>query len=172
MARHYVTLPVEAFNSFDLPPICFITGEREGVVWRKKVFRWTPPWILLLIICFPVGVLVSVWLHRAVRVQVPVTEAARVRWLFAEQAGGLAVLGALLGGFAAFSFAATGSASIATALAIASAVFPLGLFVVAWRYQGPRVRRIDEAGVELVLRREAVADALRAHFDDLLVEAP
>ncbi|MCP4872899.1 MAG: hypothetical protein GY898_29765 [Proteobacteria bacterium] len=170
MARHYVTLPVAAVNSFDLPAICFVTGSRERISWRKRVYRWSPPWILLLIVCFPVGVFLSVWLHRQVRVEVPVSDAAWRAWKLADNAGGLSVLATLIGGGIALALADSGATVAAGVVAIGAVLAPFVAFLVARRFKGPSVRRITDDSIEFIIRNTEVADAIRRHFGDLIVE--
>ncbi|RKG63079.1 hypothetical protein D7V80_32075 [Corallococcus sp. CA054B] len=42
---HLVYLLIQEMNAFDLPPVCLITGERQGVVFKPVAFSWYPPWI-------------------------------------------------------------------------------------------------------------------------------
>jgi len=172
VAGHYVTIPVEAFNSFDLPAVCLITGVREQIGWRKRLYRWTPPWVLLLIVCFPVGAFVTVWLHRAVRVEVPISDAAWRKWKLSDSAAALSAVG-VVGGLSLAAFTGSaGHSTLAWVLFVGALLLPFAAFLLVRPWQGPRIRRIEGGMVELILRNEEAADVLRAHFADVLREAP
>ena len=44
-----LTLPINELNSFDLPPVCLIIGQRESVSFHKVKFAWYPRWVPALI---------------------------------------------------------------------------------------------------------------------------
>jgi hypothetical protein len=168
MARHYVILPVEAVNSFDLPPVCVISGVRDRIHWRVRKYRYTPPWVLLLILCIPVGLLLSAWLHRSVRVELPLTDAAWRKWRLADSAAALSVVGVMVGGTISLNLAAVGLANAAWGAGIASLLLPIVAFLGVRRWVGPRVRRIEGEMIEFVFRNGDVAEVFRRHFSDVL----
>jgi hypothetical protein len=43
-----ITIPSNELNSFGLPPVCVVTGSREGVVFKPVKFSWYPRWVSYL----------------------------------------------------------------------------------------------------------------------------
>jgi hypothetical protein len=164
---HEVVIPAGELNEFDLPPVCVITGEREGVVFKPVKFTWYPTWIAFVALCnLLIGMIVASVMTRRVRGTLPFTEAAWARWRRGQVFMAIAaVLGLALFFLSILLFMAdeTGTRGL-LALGLGAAL-PLGVWLKWVRGQGPYAVSIDK-GLDLVLAipHGVAAHAITTHF--------
>jgi len=89
-------LPINEMNSFDLPPVCLITGERNDVTFRRVKFSWYPRWIAALILV-PYGglllaLIVALILTKRAAGELPFSDEGWSRWRLAKAMMPVAVL--------------------------------------------------------------------------------
>ena len=78
-----------------LPPVCMITGEPTLETKRHK-FRWTPPWVnLLLMACVLPGLIAALILRQQMTMDVPVAPRKRYHWLWRQLFSTLGVIGCI-----------------------------------------------------------------------------
>ncbi len=172
MTRTPIWLPIDAVNSFDLPEVCSLTGERGPVRWRRRMHRYAPPWAIATILIPPVALVALPALRRIVRVELPATDAALAKWRLADQLGGLSFALALL--------FALGAATVGLGLPIvwgfaflgAALVVPFAGFLAYRGFRGPTLRKIRGDHVEVIVFNEDAAAAWRAHFAGVVEGAP
>ncbi len=79
-----------------LPPVCMITGEPTNQTKRHK-FRWTPPWVsLLLMACVLPGLIAAMILRKQITINVPVAERKRYHWLWRQLFSSFGVIGCIV----------------------------------------------------------------------------
>ncbi len=79
-----------------LPPVCMITGEPTQATKRHK-FRWTPPWVnLLLMACVIPGLIAAMILRQQITMDVPVAERKRYHWLWRQLLSSFGVTGCIV----------------------------------------------------------------------------
>ncbi|WP_147441749.1 hypothetical protein [Corallococcus exercitus] len=163
-AMHQIDVPSGELNEFDLPPVCVVTGERQGVVFKPVKFSWYPRWIgFLFLLNVLIAIIVASAMTKRVKGTLPFTEEAWSRWRRGQILTSISAVTAL--------------ALLVTAIAllVAEEPLPLGLVVLAlgvavplltWiffaRGRGPQVLRIDKDAIALAIPN---ADAARTIMD-------
>ncbi|HYV48694.1 MAG TPA: hypothetical protein VFA20_27740 [Myxococcaceae bacterium] len=168
-----LTLPVNEMSSFDLPPVCLITGERTGVSFRKVKFAWYPRWIPALIFV-PFGglllaAIVAMILTKKAAGELPFTDAGWSKWRLAKIMVGLDVLWVIFAMFAGIGLlaAAEGSAggTAAGVLALASMVaVPVVIYFLFQRKKMITPTRITDTELTINVPNEEAAMAIRQHL--------
>lgn len=146
-----VTIPSGELNEFDLPPVCIITGEREGVVFKPVKFSWYPRWIgFLVLLNVFIALIVASAMTKRVKGTLPFTEAAWSRWKRGQVimiAACVLALALFFGGLALLL------GEDPTPLGFVSLALCVALPVAAWIYflrdRAPRVVRIDKEAIVL-----------------------
>ncbi len=155
-----VTIPSKELTPYDLPPVCVVTGAREGVTFRKVKFQWVPPTARFLVVfCGLIGIIAMFAMQKRVEGELPFSEEGWQRW----RSGKMLVAGGL-GGFlvALFAglFAMSGHSGQGFGLGLIGAGFVLLIAaLVMARGRGPMCKRIDDESIELELPS---ADAVAA----------
>ncbi|NPC72885.1 hypothetical protein HPP05_24360 [Corallococcus exiguus] len=163
---HHIDIPSGAMNEFDLPPICIVTGEREGVVFKTVHFSWYPRWIgFLALLNLLIAIIVAAAMTKRVKGTLPFTEEAWSRWKRGQIIMGVSVVAGIALLILAFSLLASDAPEWQGLVALASSV---ALPVLAWvfflRARGPQVRRIDPDNISLAIPNGPAAYAITDHF--------
>jgi hypothetical protein len=166
-----LTLPKNELSSFDLPPVCLITGERTGVSFRKVKFAWYPRWVAALIFV-PFGglllaAIVAMILTKKAAGELPFSDAGWSKWRLAKIMVGLDVLWILVTMFAGIGFAASESelGGVISALLFFSMVaVPIAVYFVFQRKKMVLPTRITETELTIKIPSEEAAAAIRQHL--------
>ncbi|WP_404365792.1 B-box zinc finger protein [Corallococcus coralloides] len=178
---HHVFLLIQEMNAFDLPPVCVITGERQGVVFKPVAFSWYPGWasrflflgvlVLPLVpllpiasIVLPIALIVASVMTRQAKGTLPFTEEAWSRWrrtrvirpiAFAAGAGLLIMAAAVL------------AAGERMPLGLGALALGVALPALAWVFssQGPQLQGSREDALVLYIPNGAAAQAITSHFE-------
>ncbi|AFE03688.1 hypothetical protein COCOR_00750 [Corallococcus coralloides DSM 2259] len=163
---HHVDIPPGELNEFDLPPICIVTGERQGVVFKPVNFTWYPRWIgFLALLNLLIAIIVASAMTKRVTGTLPFTEEAWSRWKRGQVIMVVSVVVAIALLILAFSLLASDAPEWLGVVALASSV---AVPVLAWVYflrgRGPQVRRIDKDNLSLAIPNGPAAYAIAGHF--------
>lgn len=166
-----VTVPIQELNSFDLPPVCVVTGSDVDVTFHKQRFTWTPPWVYLLILV-PAGglvlaAIVSLLVRRRVEGELPYSELGRSRFQLARVARPVSVLLLIVG--------CVGSSMLLVADSdgplgnLGPPAFLLSVLLPIATYIGTRkwvvmATRISKTHVDLRVGSDHAAQAITAHL--------
>ena len=165
-----VSIPVQEINAFDLPPVCVVTGEEEGVTFRKRQLLWTPPWVWVLIFV-PFGglllvLIASLVLRKRVQAELPFSAAGWARYQRMRWMRPLSIVGLIFGVVTSFTLmAAEGSVRAAAyPLFLASIAFPFAV-VILTRKSVVQASRITDTHVHLKVPSEHAAGRIRWHLN-------
>ncbi|WP_375756317.1 hypothetical protein [Corallococcus exercitus] len=163
---HPIDIPAGELNEFDLPPICIVTGERQGVVFKPVHFSWYPRWIgFLAILNLLIAIIVASVMTKRVKGTLPFTEEAWSRWRRGQVLMAVSVVVAIALLILSFSLLASDAPEWQGLVAMASSV---ALPVLAWvfflRNRGPQVRRIDKDTLSIAIPNGLAAHAFTSHF--------
>lgn len=160
-----VTIPERELNSFDLPRVCILTGNREGVTFRPVKFAWYPRWVVILIVVnLLVAAIVAFALTKRVRGELPFTEQAWLTWrrgrvLFPSSI--VFAVGLLFGGL--FLLAADHAVLGIVALVLAIAV-PVAVWAAFLRGRNLMVSKIADGSIVLRTPSAVAAREIEAHL--------
>jgi len=164
-----LTLPVNELSSFDLPPVCLLTGERTNVSFRKVKFAWYPRWVGFLILVPYGGLLlaaiVAAILTKRAKGELPFSDQGWSRWRLAKIMMVLQflwLLGGLVGGIAAAAAGDAGSIAILLFVSV-----PVGMLAIYFAFQRNKMvvpTRITEAEITIKIPSEQAAMAIREHL--------
>lgn len=163
-----LTLPINELNSFDLPPVCLITGEKGDVTFRKVKFSWYPRWVPLLIFV-PFGglllaLIVALILTKKAAGELPFSARGWSRWQVAKAMTVLSVFWVIGAMFAGIGMAAA-ERFVETALAFGSMfAVPLVLYFTLQRSRMVTPGRITDTEITLKIPSEEAALAVRDHL--------
>jgi len=158
-----VILPKAAVTKFDLPPVCVVTGESEGVVYKKVRFSFVPMWARLSILfCGLVGIVLMLVTTKRVTGELPFLESAFAEWRRAQRVTGIGLLVALLVGVGLM--VGTDALLLGFAVLIAGVIAVVAYAAAVVRKLGPACRRIDDQHIEIEIPSEAAARAIEARL--------
>lgn len=165
------TIPVSELNRFDLPPVCLVTGETEGVSFQTRTLLWTPPWVYLLILVPAGGILlaavVSLLVRRRVKAELPFSGLGWKRYRLATWLRPLSVLFLLFGWLATMMLLAAGDDAPEHAAALAgivSAAIPLSVFLTTRKWT-VRPTHISQTHATLYFGSDVAAQQLKRHLE-------
>ncbi|MHA7627883.1 B-box zinc finger protein [Corallococcus sp. M7] len=163
---HPIDIPSGAMNEFDLPPICIVTGERQGVVFKPVQFSWYPRWIgFLALLNLLIAIIVAAAMTKRVKGTLPFTEEAWSRWRRGQVVMGVSVVAAIALLILSFSLLASDAPEWQGLVTMASSVaLPVLIWVFLLRNRGPQVRRIDPDNISIVIPNGPAAHAITGHF--------
>lgn len=156
-----VTIPIKELTPYDLPPVCVVTGAREGVTFKKVKFQWVPPTARFLVVfCGLIGIIAMFAMQKRAEGELPFSEAGWARW----RSGKLLVAGGL-GGFIVVLFAGLFAMSANSGGPFGLVLILLGfvLLIVALvmaRGRGPMCKKIDDENIELELPSAEATSAI------------
>jgi hypothetical protein len=161
-----ITFPIAAGNSFDLPPVCVLTGQTDDVVWKKR--RWTyyhPLSLLLFLILGILGLVIIIILAKHTVIELPYDRQAHSRLVWRRMVCGLLALLLCFGGIAAgtaLMFEMQDGVGLITVLA--GPVLALVLYYAGVRRGSPRVARITDTDITLHLPSPEAVSAIRSRL--------
>ncbi|XXF78697.1 hypothetical protein P2318_02765 [Myxococcaceae bacterium GXIMD 01537] len=162
---HLVTVPEGELSSFDLPRVCVVTGETEGVEFRPVKFSWYPRWVMLLVLFnLLIAAIVAMALTKKVKGELPFSEAAWTAWKRGQALFALScvlAIAAFVGGIALLVGDNGGLGVAAMVLAIA---LPVGVGVAFLANRGPVVQRIADGTITLKLPSAQAAHRIELHL--------
>ncbi len=160
-----IIVPDNELNSFDLPPVCVVTGATQGVVWKKVKFAWYPRWVTVLILVnVLVMAIVAAILTKRVKGELPFTEEAYSAWRRGRIFFGLAItaaIGLLIGGAVAL---ATDSPAVGVALLLLTFAVPIAVWFAFVKGKTVTCTRIADGSTSLNIPSEAAATQIRTHL--------
>jgi hypothetical protein len=163
-----ITLPTNELSSFDLPPVCLITGERRDVTFRPVKFSWYPRWVALLIFV-PFGglllaAIVAMILTKKAAGELPFSDEGWSRWRLAKLMTAVSVLWVIAALFAGSFFLAAESWTAATLGYGSMVVVPLAIYFTLQRKRTVTPARITNTEITLNIPSEEAAFAVREHL--------
>lgn len=160
-----VEIPINEMNSFDLPPVCIVTGATEGVVWKPVKFAWYPRWVGLFapFILILAAILAAILTRRA-KGELPFTEEAWSNWRRGKLAMGFSVIGALAMFIGSMVCFAQNQGVAGFALLVMTIAEPVALWIALARNRGPTVDRITKTHLRLKLPSAQAAEAIALHL--------
>jgi hypothetical protein len=155
-------MPKVTFNKFKaLPPVCIITGAKEGVVFQRVTLtyeqRADPAVALTLMSRYP----------DAIPLSLPFTQQAYDAWQRSKWRLVACVVGASILPFFVFPLAIAVSPAF---FALAAVAVPLVMAAIALKKEmskGPRVTRVEGEMVELDIASAAAAAAIKKHAEEV-----
>lgn len=160
-----VNIPLDAANSFDLPPICVVTGERD-VEWHTQSFQWTPQWAMMAIAFLGlIGIIIAMVKRRRARVELPYAPAAwerlrKGRWIGYASLALMLPAAMVVGPLWMVQLEPLSGLLVMVALFIA----PFIILHLTVTTRGPRVVEITDTHILLDLPSPLAAAELRHHF--------
>lgn len=164
-----IRIPINEMNAFDLPKRCLITGETEGVEFRKMKLGWYPPWIAIFIIgALLIALILMLILTKRANGELPFTPKAYRRWKIGQGMFIFSVVLAIVPFIMGIVVAITGDGSKPVAVGIASFLaaiaLPTGIWFWLVRGKSIRVKRIDNTHLTLMVPKHEVAEAFQRHL--------
>ncbi len=119
---HSVNVPASELTEFDLPRVCVVTGQTQGVEFHPVKFSWYPRWVVALILVnLLVAAIVAQVLTKKVSGKLPFTPEAHAAWKKGKLLYGLSFV-AFLVFIGAMIFAAANDALVVSLLCLAIAI--------------------------------------------------
>jgi len=163
----HLSLPVAELTSFDLPPVCLVTGSEAEVSFRRVKFVWSPRWIPLLIFFPYAGLLLALILTLVLRKraagELPFSPAGWERYRRGVWLTYAALLSLLLGIGGMIAFFASQQFETGLVAALAGVIGTIALHIVGTN-MGISVRKITLGHLDLKIPQEAVALRFRDHL--------
>ncbi|MBI5544073.1 MAG: hypothetical protein HY901_09310 [Deltaproteobacteria bacterium] len=160
-----ISIPEKELNSFDLPRVCVISGEREGVVFKPVKFAWYPRWVpILVLVNLLVAAIVALILTKRAKGELPFTEKAYRRWRLGTALFVVSAVFLVLALFVSlFQFASEhpGRGGLVLLLAIGA---PIGTWFGLVRNKNLVVQRIENGVLVLRTPSAAAAQAFEQHL--------
>lgn len=162
-----LSIPVSELTSFDLPPVCLVTGGHQGVSFRPVKFSWYPRWIPALILV-PFGglllaAIVALVMTKKAKGELPFSDAGWSRWRTAKLLAGLSILWLFVAIFAGLFFAVQESSAPALALFASALIVPIGANL-GLRRRMIQVKKITDAELTIDVPSEAAAREVEARL--------
>lgn len=165
-----IVLPANEMNEFDLPRVCIVTGQTEGVVFKDVKFSWYPRWVSIFVLLnVLIAALIALALTKRAKGQLPFTEEAWKQWKRGQIFFGLSIVLAVVLVAGGFALMLSGLREDTTpGLGVAGMVFALAVPISVWfrflRNKGPFVERIADGQVTLKIPSDFAAGAIARHL--------
>ncbi len=160
-----IVLPADELNEFDLPRVCVVTGQTDGVGFHPVKFAWYPRWVaVFVLINLLLAAIIALALTKRVKGQLPFTEEAFRAWRRGVVYFNLslaATIGLFVGGIALLV-----SETIEPGLGLMglSLAVPIFVWVKFLRNRGPVVQRIADGRITLKLPSHEAVRLLKEHL--------
>ena len=142
-----VNIPVECGNKFDLPAVCLISGVRDDIVWKRRRWSYTPPWVYFLILVnLLVMIIVALIVSKNARLELPYNREAYRSWRFRLTLLTLTILASIAGGFVLLFMGIDQEVPVVAigGLLAGTILFPVTAWILWGRNRGPRVVKITD----------------------------
>jgi len=160
-----LSLPKDELNSFDLPSICVVTGQTEGVTFRKVKFSWYPRWInLFAVVALFIMAILSLVLRKYAKGELPFTDEGWKRWKSAQVSLGLSVVGCMLTFFLGVGVFSNRSTELGMMLFLLSVGLPVGVWLGYAKSRSLRVLKIDDTHLFLDIPSDEAAFRIQQHL--------
>lgn len=169
-----VVIPKNELSEFDLPRVCVITGQTEGISFKPVKFAWYPRWLLIFLpFAALIVLLIAMALTKRAKGTLPFSEEGWARWQRSKLLFGLSFLGTiviLVGGIAVFAGRSDGIPILVSVLL--ATLVPVVTYFAVVRGRVPQVQRIDERNITLSLPSESAAATITAHLSSGRRQSP
>jgi hypothetical protein len=158
-----VDLAINEMTEFDLPRVCVITGNTEGVIFKDVKFQWYPRWIGAFGIAPIIMIIMMSILMRRAKGKLPFTEAAWDAWQRGKILMGLSIvvgIAMLFGGI----FLMEKSGAAGGLLLFLAVALPIAVGVTQLRGKGVTCIKIDKTTLQLKFPSDEAANKFRAHL--------
>jgi hypothetical protein len=160
-----LVLPVNEMNEFDLPRVCIVTGQTEGVVFKDVKFSWYPRWVVIFVLVnVLLAAIIGLILTKKAKGQLPFTEEAWKKWKQGQLFFGLSCVMAILTFVGGISMMAAGRSEFGVTGVVLTFAVPITIWARFVRNKGPMVERIDDGQVTLKIPSDFAADAISRHL--------
>lgn len=160
-----LSIPENEMTSFDLPKVCIVTGSSQNVSFRPVKFQWYPRWIAVFAMAPLIMVIVMMILMRRAKGELPFSDEAWDAWKKGKILMALGSVGAIVLLAAGIAALANGVEAVGALLLIAAVVVPIVIGVKFLMGRGPTCTRIADGRIELKIKSDAAAEAIRRHLD-------
>ncbi|MCP3165099.1 hypothetical protein [Myxococcus qinghaiensis] len=161
-----VVIPKNELSEFDLPRVCVITGQTEGISFKPVKFAWYPRWLLIFVpFAALIVLLIAIALTKRAKGTLPFSEEGWARWQRSKLLFGLSFLGTiaiLVGGIAVFAGRSDGTPILVAVLL--AVLLPVVAYYAVMKGRVPLVKRIDNRHLTLSLPSESAATTITAHL--------
>lgn len=162
-----VVIPKNELSEFDLPRICVITGQTEGISFKPVKFAWYPRWLLIFLpFAALIVLLIAIILTKRAKGTLPFSEEGWARWQRSRLLFGLSFLGTiaiLVGGIVVFAGKGNGTPILVAVLV--AVLVPVVAYFTAVKGRVPLVKKIDERTITLRLPSDSAATTIAAHLN-------
>lgn len=171
-ASSELQIPTHELNSFDLPGLCVVTGQQEGVTFRPVKFWWYPRWVPLLIF-FPWGGLLLAFIvglatRKKAEGELPFTDRGWSAWKRSQWIWGLSVLAFFVGIFVCLALILSAAGGTLPGWVVGVGVLvTAGLPIAGWFLAKPSmilVRKIENGRLFVRIPSTDAAARLHAHL--------
>ncbi|MCK8498026.1 hypothetical protein ACJ2CR_22925 [Myxococcus faecalis] len=162
-----VVIPKNELSEFDLPRVCVITGQTEGITFQPVKFAYYPRWLLIFApLAAVIVLLIAALLTKRAQGTLPFSEEGWAQWKRAKLVYGLSFLGTIAVLFGSiFTFAGNARTGGYLMVAVLVAVLiPVVAYFVAVKGKVPQALRIDDRNITLRLPSDEAASAILRHL--------
>ena len=160
-----LSIPENEMTSFDLPKVCVVTGSTQNVSFRPVKFQWYPRWIAGFAVAPLIMLIVMVVLLRRAKGELPFSDEAWDAWKKGKMLMALSIVGAFVLFGAGIAALANDLAIVGGPLLLAAFVEPIVIGVKFLAGRGPTCTRIADGRIELKIKSDSAAEAIRKHLD-------
>lgn len=160
-----ITLPANELTEFDLPRVCVVTGQSEGVVFKDVKFQWYPRWVVaLVLINVLIAAIVAAVLTKKVKGKLPFTEAAYTAWRRGILLQTLSIVGAIVAFIAGAIFMGSDREAVGGFLMVAALVVPIAVYFTQVKGKTVSCTRIADGTLDLTIPSDAAAISIQNHL--------
>ena len=160
-----LSIPENEMTSFDLPKVCIVTGSTANVSFRPVKFQWYPRWIGVFGIAPLIMIIMMAVLMRRAKGELPFSDEAWEAWKKGKMLMVLSVVAALVVFGAGIAALVNRVEALGVVLMIAAFVLPIVIGVKFLKGRGPTCTKIADGRIELKIKSDSAAEAIRRHLD-------
>lgn len=160
-----LSIPENEMTSFDLPKVCIVTGSNQNVSFRPVKFQWYPRWIGVFGIAPLIMIIMMAVLMRRAKGELPFTDEAWEAWKKGKMLMALSVVAAIVLLGAGIAALANNIPALGAILMIGAIALPIVIGVKFLAGRGPTCTKIADGRIELKIKSDSAADAIRRHLD-------
>ena len=161
---HTIVLPADELNEFDLPRVCVVTGQTEGVEFKPVKFAWYPRWVAALVIVnVLIAAIVASILTQRVKGHLPFTEEAHKSWRTGRILFALSFVAAIAL-FVAGVVVVDKQSALGGMMMVLAVAAPIAAYLLFARNKGPVVQRIKDGSITLKFPSEEAVLRFQEHL--------